>query len=417
MIDIKQFFKQGLFFCICFSVFFLTSTVSASAKTYTDKDLKTFYPALEQQIANEFINNFENLKSRTENGKTYYYIDISDFDIDKNNQNSKILTYFNTYSIYTGDKINIKYLVFTETTYTSLVFETNLSKSEIKKHINIAETQINKIVKEVNKQKTTVRKVLYLHDYMVSNAENYKINDDAYYHNSRCMLLNNKGVCSAYTYLFANILHRANIDCVIAYSDKKMNHCWNMVKIGSYWYHIDVTWDDAGPNKLGRVSRQYFLLSDKEIVKTHKNWDKKGLIKCTKTYNAYWRNVNSPVVLRNNYAYYIKGDKLIRRNLDSGKTKTLVKKIGTWYVWNKKSVAYSGTYSGLFTDGTYLYFNTPSKIKKYSFKTGKIYTVKTISIKTGYIYGIKKDGKNIKYQYQKAPSNKGSIKTIKNVTK
>ena len=38
---------------------------------------------------------------------------------------------------------------------------------------------------------------------------------------------------------------------------KGKNHAWNMVKIGGYWYNVDVTWDDSRKDRY-----YYFLKSD-----------------------------------------------------------------------------------------------------------------------------------------------------------
>ena len=94
----------------------------------------------------------------------------------------------------------------------------------------------------------------------------------------------------AYRYL----LHKAGICSEEVLSDK-MNHCWNYVKIGENWYHVDVTWDD--PVYQGRkpnnecISHEHFLLSDEAIrAKKHYGWDTRGLPAATDTRydNASW---------------------------------------------------------------------------------------------------------------------------------
>jgi transglutaminase/protease-like cytokinesis protein 3 len=63
---------------------------------------------------------------------------------------------------------------------------------------------------------------------------------------------------------------------------EKMEHCWNYVRIGGNWYHVDVTWDD--PVYQGRkpsdgpISHEHFLLSDSAIqAKKHHSWNLRGL--------------------------------------------------------------------------------------------------------------------------------------------
>lgn len=44
---------------------------------------------------------------------------------------------------------------------------------------------------------------------------------------------------------------------------------WNMVRIGSLWYHVDVTWDDPVSNSGPMLRYDYFLVSDSTIRADH----------------------------------------------------------------------------------------------------------------------------------------------------
>lgn len=35
------------------------------------------------------------------------------------------------------------------------------------------------------------------------------------------------------------------------------------------WYHMDTTWDDPTPDRKGKVSHSYYLLSDDEMARDH----------------------------------------------------------------------------------------------------------------------------------------------------
>ena len=66
-----------------------------------------------------------------------------------------------------------------------------------------------------------------------------------------------KGLCMAYALAYQRLLQEMDIPCVYV---KGVNHAWNMVKIGKYWYNVDVTWDDSGGDRY-----RYFLKSDRDF--------------------------------------------------------------------------------------------------------------------------------------------------------
>ncbi|MBQ4443463.1 MAG: hypothetical protein II896_02235 [Clostridia bacterium] len=80
------------------------------------------------------------------------------------------------------------------------------------------------------------------------------------------MLDSGKGVCNAYTGLFLALATRLGLQCGVAVSDR-MNHTWNIVKVGRNWYHVDVTWDDSSG------TYDYYLKTDAEFRNLrHHDW-------------------------------------------------------------------------------------------------------------------------------------------------
>jgi len=414
----KQIIKNCVLFSVCFIMIAMFSSITAEAKTYTYNEHKTLYNELEKRFKTAVNSNFEGIKTETKNGKTIYYLDINDLNATKNETNLKVLWNFKNYCPYFGNGLDVTSITYysSKNSYAALKIETTLSVSEIKSRITSTDKKVNALVSQVKAKSGTENKVLYLHDYIVENATYSKMStslDSDYDQTARCMLLNNKGVCTSYSYLFANVLNKVGIDCIVTHGSAQMNHCWNMVKIGSKWYHVDVTWDDPTPNTTGKVSHEYLLLSDKSIkAKNHATWDQKGKITCSSTPSKYWRNVQSPVVLKGSYSYYIKDKCLIKRNISKGTTSKVVKNIGTWYKMGSSKSYWVGTFSGAFANGDYIYFNTPSKIKKYNTKTGKVYTVATISNSKARVYGIRKVDKKIYYSYKTSPTAKETVKSV-----
>lgn len=98
-------------------------------------------------------------------------------------------------------------------------------------------------------------KVKYTHDYLIETCT-YDINKDGPYN----CLINKRCNCNGYALAFCLIMQSCDIEChYITGTD----HAWNAVKLGSFWYNIDVTWDDTGSG----ISYDYFLCGKSEWKK------------------------------------------------------------------------------------------------------------------------------------------------------
>lgn len=112
---------------------------------------------------------------------------------------------------------------------------------------------------------TTVEKLLYLHDKIVTMGE-YATGDAmdmAMSHIPLGIALNGSGVCQSY----AAIFNQAAMDLGIpVFQISSTNHVWNAVQIGEKWYYIDTTFDDpvfSNPSSkpINYVNHKYFLFS------------------------------------------------------------------------------------------------------------------------------------------------------------
>ena len=116
------------------------------------------------------------------------------------------------------------------------------------------EKRINKKVKSIAKKigkGTRVEKIKKAHDYLITHMRY-----DKRYYSPYFAFTKGRGMCMAYALAFQRILQELKIPCIYI---KGKNHAWNMVRIGSCWYNVDVTWDDAGGGY------RYFLKSDAEF--------------------------------------------------------------------------------------------------------------------------------------------------------
>ena len=128
------------------------------------------------------------------------------------------------------------------------------------------------IVAEAPEFKDKKETVKWIHDYIIENYD-YDYSYESY--SALSMMDNGVGVCNAYTALFSALCGRFGIEYGVKTT---ATHTWNVVKLGSVWYHVDVTWDDEG----SVPQYEYFLLNDREMLErdrgaAHFGWDDTGI--------------------------------------------------------------------------------------------------------------------------------------------
>lgn len=110
-------------------------------------------------------------------------------------------------------------------------------------------------------------KVKAIHDYVVNL---FSYDQTMIDHSVYGGLVANKHttVCQGYALTIYKMLTEAGVPCryVTGYSGEA--HAWNLVKLGSKWYHLDATWDDPISSK-PVLSHEYFLVGSKKISKDH----------------------------------------------------------------------------------------------------------------------------------------------------
>lgn len=131
--------------------------------------------------------------------------------------------------------------------------------------------KVKQIVKQIGKG-NRAKKILRAHDYLVKNMRY-----DNRYYSPYHAFSKGRGMCMAYALAFQRIMQEMKIPCLYV---KGNNHAWNMVKIGKYWYNIDVTWDDSGS------TYRYFLKCDRDFPKHNRPNSVlfKGILKAKRSY-------------------------------------------------------------------------------------------------------------------------------------
>lgn len=284
---------------------------------------------------------------------------------------------------------------------------------------NAFQAGVQKAKSVVTSDMDDLQKAIAIHEYLVLNCEydkerlgNKTIPQESY--GAYGALANRIAVCQGYALAYKYLMNEYGIECYIVTSDK-MNHAWNIVKIGGELYQIDATWDDPTWDRFGLVSHANMLLSDTAFGKNHRDWyvtKGSGIIDLkaegTKYDNAFWQNVKSPLVYDaggTKKYYYVSGDKKLQsrscsaQKMDADCT-TLI--------------TLDTSCSGLALDGTKLYYNTSKSIAYIDIGGGSYAEQVRFSLKdedTNNIYGFTKSNDVIRYVKRagESPTGKSTI--------
>ena len=285
-----------------------------------------------------------------------------------------------------------------------------MPKADVLAYFNKIEMEINNILACVDDSMTDVEKALVVHDYFIDQYSydyeryvNGTMPDESYRPSG--LLLYGTGVCEAYGNLYMYIMNRLGIETIYTPGNKidyYYEHLWDIIKLDGQYYHVDATWDDPVPDRIGRVEHNYFLLSDTAISsarglssQTHTDWKRTDLV-CsdTKYDNYWWCGVTSQIVIDGNYYYYANDNALLRRHRTTNKVETLMS-LGKWNYIN--GAYFTETYSGVFKKDGFIYYNTEKAIYSYDLQTGKSNQVKIPSLGENKIYGIQYKNNQLNY--------------------
>lgn len=150
------------------------------------------------------------------------------------------------------------------------------SKAQIDSAINQIEQIRDKILQ--NRKANTYQNIKMVHDYLLENIEYDTTISKSNIYNIYGAMVNGEAVCEGYARSFKYLMDTLNIPCTLTIGKgtnsegKTENHAWNYVQIGSYWYAIDITWDDPVSSS-GWVSQsskyRYFLKGSNDMAKDH----------------------------------------------------------------------------------------------------------------------------------------------------
>jgi len=143
-----------------------------------------------------------------------------------------------------------------------------LSYRETKEQTDYVNRKVTNVLKEIIKPSMTDHeKVKVIHDWIVLNLS-YDTSLKKY--TAYDGLVTGSTVCQGYSLLAYRMLERVGIDNrIVEGTAGGQLHAWNIVNLDGKWYHMDTTWDDPTPDRKGKVSHSYYLLSDDEMARDH----------------------------------------------------------------------------------------------------------------------------------------------------
>ncbi|MFJ7408848.1 MULTISPECIES: transglutaminase domain-containing protein [unclassified Lysinibacillus] len=258
-------------------------------------------------------------------------------------------------------------------TYKVKYFTTPAQESAVQK-------KIDGILKTIIKPSMTqFQKVKAVNDYIVSNTT-YGTKTKASPHSAYALLFEGQAVCQGYALSAYKMLEQAGIETkyIVGYVNGNEAHAWNMVKVDGKWYHLDTTWNDPLPNRIGASSYDYFLVTDAQLKKDH-NWITSNYPAATSTAYNFMQNVHFAHQINNTlfFSNTADNDKLYKLDLISGK-KTKVIDTRALYITGVGDNLYYSDYS----NSGYL-----TKLNLKTLKSGVVVkqSVSDLMINSGYL--------------------------------
>lgn len=181
----------------------------------------------------------------------------------------------------------------------SLQIKYDFDFQEIEEIQDQVDCYLTECIARMPQETSDYEKVLYVYNYIVKNTE---YNLEAENNQNICsVFVAGESVCQGYTKAAQYILNRMGIETTIVYGVVNNNepHVWNLLKLEDDYYYMDLTW---GENRFGGmkdeelsqakelfpISYEYFLITTKELKKTHKIVSQVELPNCdSKKYNYY----------------------------------------------------------------------------------------------------------------------------------
>ena len=118
------------------------------------------------------------------------------------------------------------------------------------------EEEVEKILSGMDDSWTDEAKLLYLHDYLVTNCR-YDLSYQR--HSAFDAIVGHLSVCHGYALAYMDLARRAGIPACLVCS-RDCNHAWNLVELDGRKYYVDCTWDDPLNNSSGGKEYHHYRM-------------------------------------------------------------------------------------------------------------------------------------------------------------
>jgi hypothetical protein len=177
----------------------------------------------------------------------------------------------------------------------------------------------------------------YLFDYLIKHCtyDETAGNNSWLSYTAYGAIVDGKAVCEGYSRAMQLLAGYAGIPCtLVSGSYNGEGHMWNLIKIGGYWYHLDVTWCDTSI-----PIYNYYNVSDKIIQQTHSVYKAVSALPASAVQSGQF-NIFHPKCssVKDNY-FRRKGIEVtsVKYSVDSAQEKVLAAKMKA----GKSSIAFS----------------------------------------------------------------------------
>lgn len=153
------------------------------------------------------------------------------------------------------------------------IFQFTIKYRESAAQLKKVNKKVKSALKELNLSgKSRVEKARLIHNYIAEHMV-YDKSMSRFSAYDGLVRAEHSTVCQGYALLYYKMCTEVGIPCRFVSGHGYTNgravpHAWNIVKIGSKWYHVDTTWDDTD-GALRNYVYDYFLTGSTQMMKDH----------------------------------------------------------------------------------------------------------------------------------------------------
>lgn len=147
---------------------------------------------------------------------------------------------------------------------------------KLKEEIEVFKSVCKYVVSSMNDNYSAYDKYKYLASY-ISIITSYDYSGDEGWQDGSIYgaILSGHSICEGYSKAFKYLCKLANLYCeCVNGTVGDVSHMWNIVKLDSGTYYIDVTWADDDNNLIGDEGwLKYFMVTEEDILRDHEILD------------------------------------------------------------------------------------------------------------------------------------------------